>query len=374
MRPILLDVDAELLFKLGWVLIALAAALALYGIVRVLLGLSGRAGGRAVISDQLQNVALAAVLGGAGWFATRYVGSPIPLYSYGILLGLAVVLGWVLAVGAATRAGLGINDVRIALGLGLVFALIGARALFVVMNPTLFEGRGLAGWLDLKNGGLVAWGGLVAGTLAAWAFLAVRRASLALLADSVAAPLAFGIALAQVGNFLFGSDYGRPAGDFALAVRFPGSSVDHCMGSPAFKHHCACLTGRAPEFLDCAPITGSPLDLSTSGGTFASLPVHPTQLYDAAIALVLVGVLLWSQRRRLFAGQTFLVFVLMYGVARYLLELLNHDPSAGRVGDFTTNQVVSVIAVPGALVVFAVLVRRALRNAAVEIPAEPDAQ
>ena len=352
MRPILLEIDAELLFKLGWALMAIGAAWAFYGLVRASLGLAGRAGGRGVVSDQLQNVALGGVLGVAGFFATRYVGTPIPLYSYGILLGLAVVLGWVFAVRSAIRAGLGGVDTRVALGLGLALALLGARALFVAMNPTLFEGRGFAEWLNLKNGGLVAWGGLIAGTVAACAYLAARRASPWVLADSASVPLAFGITLAQVGNFLFGSDYGRPAGDFALGVRFPGFSVDQCSGSPAFRHHCLCLTGRAPEFLDCGPLSGSVVELAAPNGTFASLAVHPTQLYDAAFALSLVALLLWSQRRRLFAGQTFLTFVLLYGVGRYLIDLLNHDPSAGRVGLFSTNQLVSLVAVPLALAFF----------------------
>ena len=162
MRPILLEIDAELLFKLGWALMGIGAAWAFYGLVRASLGLAGRAGGRGVVSDQLQNVALGGVLGVAGFFATRYVGTPIPLYSYGILLGLAVVLGWVFAVRSAIRAGLGGVDTRVALGLGLALALLGARALFVAMNPALFEGRGFAEWLNLKNGGLVAWGGLIA--------------------------------------------------------------------------------------------------------------------------------------------------------------------------------------------------------------------
>jgi phosphatidylglycerol:prolipoprotein diacylglycerol transferase len=63
----------------------------------------------------------------------------------------------------------------------------------------------------------------------------------------------------------------------------------------------------------------------------ASLPVHPTQLYEAAVGAALVVFLLWLRRRQTFRGQIFLAFTFAYGFARFCLEFLRDDVQRGEI-------------------------------------------
>jgi phosphatidylglycerol:prolipoprotein diacylglycerol transferase len=62
-----------------------------------------------------------------------------------------------------------------------------------------------------------------------------------------------------------------------------------------------------------------------------SLPVHPTQLYEVLLGAGLVALLLGARKRQTFRGQIFLLFVFVYGVGRFLLELLRDDSERGSI-------------------------------------------
>jgi hypothetical protein len=62
------------------------------------------------------------------------------------------------------------------------------------------------------------------------------------------------------------------------------------------------------------------------------LPVHPTQLYEAAALAVLVAVLLRLLQRRRFLGEVFGAFVMTYSAVRFLIETLRDDPERRLLG------------------------------------------
>jgi phosphatidylglycerol:prolipoprotein diacylglycerol transferase len=74
-----------------------------------------------------------------------------------------------------------------------------------------------------------------------------------------------------------------------------------------------------------------------------SLPVHPTQLYEAFGCLALsVALSRWSPRHQRFDGQTTLLFLIGYAVLRYVVEFLRAD-DRGVYGGVSTSQWVSLI-------------------------------
>jgi phosphatidylglycerol---prolipoprotein diacylglyceryl transferase len=248
----------------------------------------------------------------------------LPVYSYGFMLGLAMVLGWNLAIYLAWRDGVCVTRMATA-GLAVaVFALVGARVLHVLVNPAELARPG--SWLDMR-GGIVAYGGFLGGALGAYIFLGRGGIGFLRAADLLALPVALGIFLTRVGCFLNGCDFGTPT-TLPWGVRFPrdrGLDATWNPGpSPAWREH---LAGGAS-------LGGETVTMASPW----SLPVHPTQLYESLLGLLLFATLVYLWRRRSSRGLLFLVLCAAYGVARAVIECFRGDVQRGIVMGLSTSQ------------------------------------
>jgi prolipoprotein diacylglyceryltransferase len=77
-----------------------------------------------------------------------------------------------------------------------------------------------------------------------------------------------------------------------------------------------------------------------------SLPVHQTQLYEAAMGLLLFGASLWLWRRRRLPGEVLLPVSALYGVWRFAIEGWRDDPDRGFFLALSTSQLLSLALVP----------------------------
>lgn len=235
-----------------------------------------------------------------------------PVYSYGVLLALAYLAGLQLAVIRARRWGLNASKVM-DFGIYLIIAaLVGAKLMLVAVDFDYFrtQPREL---LSLVRAGGVFYGGLL-GALAVGLWL-VRRYGLPVwtTADLFAPGIALGHVIGRLGCLLAGCCYGQPT-DAAWGI--------------TFTHPVA------------AANVGTPL----------GLPLHPTQLYDAGAELVILAVLLLMERRsRGFPGRTFWLYMVLYAISRYIVEIYRGDPR-GMVWGMSTSQFVSILVVPLAIV------------------------
>ena len=77
-------------------------------------------------------VALAA--GGAGYYfrGAQYEAANLPIYSYGVMLGLSLVVGWYLTLTLAERDGLPKEVMANCYVVTAIAAIIGARVLYIV--------------------------------------------------------------------------------------------------------------------------------------------------------------------------------------------------------------------------------------------------
>ena len=118
-----------------------------------------------------------------------------------------------------------------------------------------------------------------------------------------------------------------------------------------------CCWGRPTE----APwgITFTNTLAAANSGTPLGVALHPTQIYEAAAVLVILGVLLAGERRwRQFPGRTFWTYVLLYGVARIVLELFRGDPRGMVFETLPTSQFISALLVLPSIVMLVHLGRR----------------
>jgi phosphatidylglycerol:prolipoprotein diacylglycerol transferase len=246
-----------------------------------------------------------------------------PVYSYGVLLAAAYLAALQLAVVRARR--LGIDGTKIMdLGIYLIIAaLVGAKLMLIAIDFRYFVNQPRE-ILSLVRAGGVFYGGLIAAlAVAIWL---VRRYDLRLwtTADLFAPGIALGHVIGRFGCLLAGCCYGRPTSvPWAITFTNPAAAAN----------------------------VGTPL----------GVPLHPTQLYDAGAELLILFVLLLTERRgRTFAGRTFWLYVLLYGISRFIIELYRGD-DRGVILGVSTSQFVSLIAVPVAL---AMLIRLRSRAAA----------
>ncbi len=268
-----------------------------------------------------------------------------PIYSYGVMLGLSLILGWQIMMVLGRRSGLASGVLGDLYLTAAITGLVGARALYVWINREEFTSA--SQWFDLRGGGLVAYGGFLGGFFGASIHARISKVSLLRVGDAATPAIALGLFFTRIGCYLYGCDFGTRLSESAPAWlqhlgRFPHwdeTEYAGLRGAPAFLHHVA--------------VYELPRDAA-----FA-LPVHPVQLYEAALGLALTVVAFALFRRRSFEGQTFLVFAVSYGIARFLLEYLRDDPERGSIFGFSTSQFISLAIVPLAAVGYSMLKKRA---------------
>jgi phosphatidylglycerol---prolipoprotein diacylglyceryl transferase len=221
-------------------------------------------------------------------------------------------VGWFLSLHLGERAGLPRPRMEACFLVTALAALAGGRALHVAAN--LDDFASLADVVRLSSGGMVAYGGFLGGLVGSVVYC--RRAGLPVLVwgDCAVPTLGTGLLLTRTGCLLNGCDFGAPW-DGPWALRFPP-------GSPAFREHVA----RSLVPADAA----------------ASLPVHPTQIYEALAGLALL-VLVALVRRRGLPGAGLAAFAVGYAVLRFLIEMWRDDPRRGWVGPLSQSQFIAVL-------------------------------
>lgn len=310
MHPILFRIPLlKTPLKLWWALAAVAVVLAIYAALNV----------KKERNAALGSLLAAAVLGALGWNFRHvaYSTSTLPIYSFGVMLGLSLVVGWYVTLTLAEKVGLPRDPMATCYVITAVAAIVGARLVYVVTNVDEF--KTLADVFAMRKGGLVAYGGFVGGFIGSWLYL--RQLGIRVLpwADAVAPSLGLGLAIARIGSYLHGGDFGKRLGDSSPAWlqklgTFPhwtSGTVDVGDGSPAFIRHLEVYRGSLLE-----------AQLRKMDHAF---PVHPTQLYESLFGLLLVALFFGLRKRTVFRGQMFFVVTFAYGVFRFLVEFLRDD-------------------------------------------------
>jgi len=218
-----------------------------------------------------------------------FAGREVVFGAYSTFYTLAWLLAPLVGAWVASRRGLPGRRVAALYYLALAAGVLGARAFdlgiawrFYAEDPTRI-------W-SLNFQGFSLYGGLLLATLTGIALARLWRLSVWALADSAVPALALGIVLMRTGCFLRGCCFGIES-DLPWAVRFP-------MGSPAWAEQL--LAGK----------TG----IMGFGGQV--LPVHPTQLYEMAGALLVAAVALLVMRRTRRDGPAFLTFAIGFTLVR----------------------------------------------------------
>jgi phosphatidylglycerol:prolipoprotein diacylglycerol transferase len=122
-----------------------------------------------------------------------------------------------------------------------------------------------------------------------------------------------------MGCFLVGDDYGIYT-DSPIGIAFPKGSPPSTAGQ-----------------LRLAGDTGVPANLADN----AIVTVHPTQLYEIGLALIMFAILWRLGARKLKPGQLFAMFMILYAIERFLIEFVRAKTDRWVFG-LSTSQLASI--------------------------------
>lgn len=162
----------------------------------------------------------------------------------------------------------------------IVGAILGARLGYVLIYEwpyfMLHPNEIIAVW----HGGMSFHGGLIGAIIAGWLFCSKNKLSFLKMADISSMPLAFGLFLGRIGNFLNGELAGRVT-DIPWCFKFKG--YEGCR--------------------------------------------HPSQLYESSKNLLMFFVLFKAKEWKLPKGFMFGMFIVMYGILRFMIEFVREPDS-----------------------------------------------
>ncbi len=252
----------------------------------------------------------------------------VQIQSFGVLLfGAFMTAGW-FARPEMRRKGLDPERATDLVFWAIVGGLLGSKLYSALSNPSALAADPV-GQL-LSGSGFTWYGGFILATVFVWVYMRQAKLPVGATFDCIAVGLPMAVAVGRIGCFLAGDDYGKPTG-VAWGVAFPN-------GAPPTTVEV--LRGRYGLELD-------PALIEKFGQV---IPVHPTQLYEVAMSLVIFA-FIWKWRLNTHrAGWLFAAWLGLYGVSRFLLETVRLKSDRFLFDTFTGAQVISVILIIASVV------------------------
>ena len=223
-----------------------------------------------------------------------------PITSFGVFMFLSFLSGGVLLRSEMERTGHDPERAWDLVFMAVLGGVIGAKIYYVLLNYEALLANPFSA--IFSRGGMVWYGGF-AGALLLIVYEIKRRAlPLGKMADLCSPTLAIGYAVGRMGCFLVGDDYGRPTASW-VGMAFPH-------GTPPT---------RVEELESHFGVQVDPALVERFGQV---VPVHPTQLYEIAMAS-LIFLILWKLRvHNHGAGWLWWICLTLLSVERFLVEFV----------------------------------------------------
>jgi phosphatidylglycerol:prolipoprotein diacylglycerol transferase len=224
---------------------------------------------------------------------------PFEIRYYGLFYVIGFTIAYFLISHLAKKKEISLNkdDIADLLLYTMIGLILGARFFHVfVYNPSYYLANPseiIAVW----NGGLSFHGGLIGAVIAGAYFCKKKRVNFYELADIAVIPVALGLALGRIANFINGELYGRIT-DVPWAVKFPDAE--------GFR--------------------------------------HPSQIYESFKNLLIFFTLWTIKDKKLPKGFMFWLFIVMYSILRFIMEFFRQPTEYGFIiGFLTMGQLLSII-------------------------------
>lgn len=231
---------------------------------------------------------------------------PVTIHGYGLMIAVGFLLCVVMGMYRAKRHELSSEAMLDIALIGIVAGFLGAKILYIIVEfPTFIKSP----MRVLGSEGFVVYGGIIAGVISAIIYCRIKKLEFFKYFDLAAPSIALAQGFGRIGCFLAGCCYGRET-DSWCGVTFPEGSL--------------------------AP---------------AGVKLIPTQLLSSAGDFLIVVLLLLFHRKSKHTGNVGALYMLLYGVGRFIIEIFRSD-DRGAIGVLSTSQAISIVIVVGGILLF----------------------
>ncbi|MCY7362779.1 MAG: prolipoprotein diacylglyceryl transferase [Ignavibacteria bacterium] len=238
---------------------------------------------------------------------------PVPVYSYGLMLGITFLIGSAIFTRELRRNKLDENLGVTITFLCLIGGIVGSKIFYVLEEWNFGSSMPLSSYLTrdilFSPSGLTFYGGLVLAIIFVIIYCKKQKLSVLRIFDMMSPAAALGYGIARIGCHLSGDgDYGIP------------------------------VNGTMWEFLGYSYANGT---VPTKAGVL----VHPTSLYELVFA-ILIFLFLWSRRTKYKTpGIIFGYYLILSGVERLLIEIIRLNPRI--IFGLSQAQIISIVMIIG---------------------------
>lgn len=209
-----------------------------------------------------------------------------PVRAYGLILSLSIVLATGVAYFLAKQDGRWhkhVPDMGIYCGIA---GIIGARLWDVLFFDWNYYSQHLLEIPFVWQGGMAIQGGVVLGAIVGVIYTKRHQIDTWQFADIIAPAILLGQAIGRSANLLNGDAFGQPTGS-SFGILYPSTTLAYQV--------------------------------------YGSQPLWPAEIWEGQIDIVLFALLLMFRTTNHAKGQVFILYAILYSVARFFLEYLRGD-------------------------------------------------
>ena len=237
---------------------------------------------------------------------------PMEIGGFGLAMLLCFVIGQILLQRELVRRGHDPAPVSDLIFAAVIGGLLGAKIYYAILVQD-------AGAL-FNRAGFVFWGGLIGGIIACSVVVRFKKLRWSTISDASAISLAAAYAVGRTGCWAVGDDYGKPWNS-PLAVQFPEGAPPSTAANMSQMFGVSFPAGTDPS---------------------AVIAVHPTQIYEVALGLVMFAIVWRFRDHKHAAGWLFGLFLVLQGLERFLVEFVRAKDDRF-FGALTLAQVIALL-------------------------------
>jgi phosphatidylglycerol---prolipoprotein diacylglyceryl transferase len=249
---------------------------------------------------------------------------PLNIYSYGLMLGIAFLLGSYVLSLHFKRHKIDPAAASTITVLAVVFGIGGAKILYLIEEWGAFV-RDPFGMI-FSPGGLTWYGGFILALLVVSLYIRKKHLPFMKVWDGLGLALIIAYGVGRVGCHLSGDgDYGPPTHLPWGTIYAQGTAKPTLMLQEYFQHHPE--ERLAWRYDELRVIIAGQDKLGHFYSKFDEVtPMHPSPMYELILGCIGFGILLWARGHLKADGMLFMLYVMLSSVFRFSVECVRLNP------------------------------------------------